>query len=52
LLTVREVAAQLRVSTRTVYLLCEQGTLRHLRIANAIRIEPAALATFVRSQTE
>src|SRR6266481_2426578 len=37
LLTVREVAAYLRVSTRTVYALCEDGRLAHLRIANAIR---------------
>jgi excisionase family DNA binding protein len=52
LLTVREVAAHLRVSTRTVYTLCEQGKLRHIRIANALRIEPAALASFVRTQPE
>jgi excisionase family DNA binding protein len=52
LLTAREVAAHLRVSTRTVYTLCEEGKLLHVRIANAIRIEPAALAAFVRSRTE
>src|SRR5205814_6586385 len=43
LLTVREVAAFLRVSTRTVYTLCDQGRLAHLRVMNAIRVEPAAL---------
>jgi excisionase family DNA binding protein len=46
LLTVREVAF-LRVSTRTVYLLCDEGKLAHVRIASAIRVEPAALAAFV-----
>ena len=43
LLTVREVAAFLRVSARTVYTLCDQGRLAHLRVMNAIRVEPAAL---------
>jgi len=52
LLTVREVAAHLRVSTRTVYTLCEEGKLAHLRVANAIRVEPAALVALVRSRTE
>jgi excisionase family DNA binding protein len=52
LLTVREVAAFLRVSTRTVYLLCDEGKLVHLRLANAIRIEPAMLAALVRSRTQ
>jgi len=47
LLTVREVAAHLCVSTRTVYTLCEQGRLAHVRILNAIRVEPAALAAFL-----
>jgi excisionase family DNA binding protein len=52
LLTVREVAAHLRVSTRTVYALCEQGKLAHVRILNAIRVGPAALAAFITSRTE
>jgi len=52
LLTVREVAAFLRVLTRTVYELCEKGRLRHVRIANAIRVEPTALVALVRSRTE
>jgi excisionase family DNA binding protein len=47
LLTVREVAAFLRVSARTVYALCEQGRLGHVRVMNAIRIRPAAIAAFV-----
>jgi len=52
LLTIREVGAFLRVSTRTVYRLCEQGRLAHIRIANAIRVEPAALVALIRSRTE
>ncbi|TMA09783.1 MAG: helix-turn-helix domain-containing protein [Deltaproteobacteria bacterium] len=41
LLTVREVAAYLRVSTKTVYGLCARGELRHIRVLNAIRIAPS-----------
>jgi len=52
LLTVRQVAAFLRLSTRTVYMLCDEGRLAHVRIANAIRVEPAALVALVRSRTE
>jgi len=52
LLTIREVGAFLRVSIRTVYTLCEQGRLAHIRIANAIRVEPAALVALIRSRTE
>lgn len=52
LLTVRDVAAFLRVSTRTVHALCDEGKLAHVRIANAIRVEAAALAALVRSRTE
>src|SRR5438105_14954762 len=43
LLTVREVAAFLRVSTRTVYAMCAEAHLAHIRVMNAIRIDPAAL---------
>jgi excisionase family DNA binding protein len=41
--TVREVAAFLRVSTRTVYAMCAQGRLAHVRVMNAIRIAPGTL---------
>jgi len=41
LLSVREVARHLRVSTPIVYRLCERGELRHVRVSNAIRIAPA-----------
>ena len=47
LLTVREVAERLAVSTATVYALCERGKLRHVRISNAIRILPDVLESFV-----
>jgi excisionase family DNA binding protein len=43
LLTVREVAAYLRVSTKTVYILCARGDLRHMRVLNAIRVTPRDL---------
>lgn len=47
LLTVREVAERLGVCTATVYSLCERGELAHLRVSNAIRIEPAALDAYL-----
>jgi excisionase family DNA binding protein len=45
LLTVREVAARLGVCTSTVYKLCAEGKLAHIRLSNAIRIAPDAVAT-------
>src|SRR2546427_1485684 len=50
LLTVREVAAQLRVCTATVYRLCTEGQLRHVRVLHAIRVHPLDLAAFVRAR--
>ncbi len=47
LLTVREVAERLAVSTASIYTLCERGELPHVRISNAIRIAPADLAAFL-----
>jgi excisionase family DNA binding protein len=47
LLTVREVARCLNVSTATVYALCGRGELAHVRISNAIRIVPAELRSFL-----
>jgi excisionase family DNA binding protein len=52
LLTAREVANVLRVSTRTVYALCERGELQHVRVMNAVRIGRAAVAAFVESRRE
>jgi excisionase family DNA binding protein len=43
LLTVREVAARLGVCTSTVYKLCAEAKLAHVRVSNAIRIPPAAV---------
>jgi excisionase family DNA binding protein len=51
LLTVKEAAARLRLSTATVYALCERGVLRHVRIStHAIRIVESDLVGFVRSR--
>jgi len=46
LLSVREAASHLRVSTSTVYKLCAEGKLRHVRVSNAIRIPEAALRIY------
>lgn len=51
LLTVKEAAARLRVSTATVYGLCGRGALRYVRIStHAIRIAEPDLEAFVRSR--
>jgi excisionase family DNA binding protein len=42
---VREAAALLGVSTSTVYKLCAQGKLAHVRVSNAIRIAPGVVVT-------
>jgi len=47
LLTVRQVAVYLRVSTATVYGLCARGELQHVRVLNAIRISPLDLQALV-----
>ena len=47
LLSVRQVAARLGVSTATVYALAERGEIPHLRVSNAIRIAPGDLARFI-----
>ena len=49
-LTVREVAARLRLSTATVYRLCESGGLQHARVSNAIRVAEIDLRAFIRRQ--
>ena len=46
LLSAREVAERLGVSTRTVYELCARGELVHVRILNAIRVAPVDLEAF------
>ena len=47
LLTVREVALHLGVSNAIVYRLVNSGAIAHMRIANAVRIRPAALDAFL-----
>jgi excisionase family DNA binding protein len=43
LLTVREVAARLRVSSATVYRMCALGVIPSVRILNSIRVWAAAI---------
>ena len=45
-LTVREVAARLKVSTAAVYKLCTARQLPYVRVLGAIRIAPEALTAF------
>ena len=47
LLSVREAAEQLGLCPATVYGLCAERALPHIRILNAIRIAPADLAAFI-----
>ena len=47
LLTVREVATQLGVSTATVYKLCATRQLSYVRVLGAMRIAPADVAAFI-----
>ncbi len=48
LFTVKEAAARIRVSTATVYGLCERGRLPYVRIStHAIRIAEQDLSAFV-----
>ena len=48
LLTVGEAATRLRVSRATVYRLCEEGRLHHVRIStHAIRVLDTAVTAFL-----
>ena len=47
LLTVRDVAAALQVSTATLYALVERGELAHVRVSNSIRVAPVALQSYL-----
>ena len=49
LLSVRQVASRLGVSTSTIYKLCSEGRLAHVRVANAIRVAPEDLEDLMRS---
>jgi excisionase family DNA binding protein len=46
-LTVREVAKLLNVATSTVYKLCAEGELAHVRVSNAIRVRPSAVEAWL-----
>jgi excisionase family DNA binding protein len=50
LLSVKQVAARLGVSTPIVYRLANNGEMPHIRISNAIRVAPADLAAFIASR--
>jgi excisionase family DNA binding protein len=50
LLSVRQAAQLLGVSTAIVYRLCERSDLAHLRISHTIRIRPGDLATYAERQ--
>jgi excisionase family DNA binding protein len=50
LLSVRDVARLLGLSTATVYALCSAGALPTIRILNTIRIRPADVRAFIRSR--
>jgi excisionase family DNA binding protein len=49
LLSVKEVAQRLGLSTASVYALCADSRLTHVRILNVIRIAPSDLVAFVES---
>lgn len=46
-LTVREVAALLKISTASVYGLCDRGEIEHVRVLNHIRIPSEAVKAIV-----
>jgi excisionase family DNA binding protein len=46
LLTVREVATLLRVSTATIYALAARQELPHVRVSNALRFRPEDVRAF------
>ena len=50
LLSVREVARALGVSTPIVYRLCDRGELAHVRVSNAIRISPQGVIDYLRAR--
>lgn len=51
LLSVREAAQQLGLCTATIYGLCADGALPHIRILNAIRIAPVDLMAFIAARS-
>lgn len=49
LLTVREVAERLQVTTRTIYALVKKRELAHCRVGSLLRFKEEDLAEFVRT---
>lgn len=47
-LTVEEVARELRVSKMTVYRLCHDGSLDHVRVGRSYRIRRSVLDAYLR----
>ena len=47
MLSVRQVAACLSVSTATVYRLIAQGALTHVRVSNAVRMRPQDVEAWI-----
>jgi excisionase family DNA binding protein len=52
LLSVKEVAGYLGVTTATVYGLCGEGRLAHVRILNVIRVAPGDLDAFLTTRRD
>jgi excisionase family DNA binding protein len=50
LMSVAEVAERLGVKPVTVYKLCTRGRLAHVRVLNALRVAPSAVAEFLNRQ--
>ncbi len=48
MLSVREVATYLGVCTSTLYKLCGEGKLAHVRVSNGIRASPDAVVALCR----
>jgi excisionase family DNA binding protein len=49
-MSVREVAALLGVCAATVYGLCAEGRIAHVRVSNAIRVAEEDLAAFIETR--
>ncbi len=50
LLSVRQVAERLGMSTATIYSLVEREELAHVRVSNAIRVRPVDLDAFIEAR--
>jgi excisionase family DNA binding protein len=50
LLSVREAAERLNISRASLYKLCAQNQVAHVRVGNAIRFAPEDLSGFLRAR--